>query len=128
VDPLYCHTLLSGGTEGCLHHSCGPAPWNHSHKSASAQRDMSQEGLASHAQLEDFTFQHRSEAFVFSRQTGNGMKKTLGTGCCGGDSNQGTAVSRAEYMASMLYHCSSATQLRRTDNRMQQSAFLLLLL
>lgn len=65
VDPLYGHALLSGGTEGCLHHSCGPAAWNHSHTSASAQGDMSQEGLASHAQLEDFTFQQPSEAFVF---------------------------------------------------------------
>lgn len=44
VDPLYGHALLSGGAEGCLHHSCGSAAWNHSHS-----RAVSQEGLTSHS-------------------------------------------------------------------------------
>lgn len=59
VDSLYGNALLSGGAEGCLHHSCGPAACNHSH--------VGQEPTGinvTHTQLEDFKIQRHSVALV----------------------------------------------------------------
>lgn len=47
VYSLYGDTLLSGDAEGRLHHSRGPAAWNHNHNTAMTQSDGKEEDARS---------------------------------------------------------------------------------